>query len=103
MFSRGALLLICTTCAILVRLVDGRTLAAANALGRSGCSGVFAYKTRASVAYTYGLISVSEPPGLGGTMDLVVLMSLDGRVSKVIMLFEGRDLIRARCVCVIEL
>lgn len=73
--------------------IDGRSLAA-NAMAQSGCSAVFAYKTRASDAYAYGLISVAQPPGLGGTMDLVVLLSVDGRVTKVIIImqFTARNL-----------
>lgn len=98
MFGRRALLLICTIVGIMVRS-DGRSLAA-NAMGQSGCSAVFAYKTRASDAYTYGLISVAQPPGLGGTMDLVVLLSVDGRVPKVITtIWHLRHAICCNTVC----
>lgn len=47
------------------------------------CGRVFAYKTRQRDAYSYGLISIVHPPTLGGTMDLMVLLSVVGRVPQV--------------------
>lgn len=48
------------------------------------CPGIFEYQTRRSDQYKYAVVNIEHPPPLGTTLDLVVRISIEGRLFKVI-------------------
>lgn len=47
------------------------------------CPGVFEYLTRRNDLYKYAVVTIAHPPPLGTTLDLVVRISIEGRLFKV--------------------
>lgn len=50
------------------------------------CPGIFEYQTRRSDQYKYAIVTIEHPPPLGTTLDLVVRISVEGRLFKVILI-----------------